>query len=109
MVKTAAKLGIWLVVGASSIGALLGNTNLVDLGVDVQTPWKYTVQSNIPAGTKIALIQPNGEPVTMSVPEGQAISRTFDVGAPMTLIGIYLLGSVIAFGLKSRRPHCTGP
>ena len=105
MIKSLAKLGLWCIVGAGSIVALLGNTNF-------NTPWKYTVHSTIPAGTEITLIQPNGEPVTMSVPEGETLSgnKTFDVGAPITLIGVYILGSIVVFGLKTKhRPNCTGP
>ena len=96
MIKTVAKLGIWLVVGIGSTIALLGHTNL-------QTSWEYTVESNIPAGTEITVIKSDDELVKISLPEDQAISKTFDVGAPLTLIGAYLLGSIIAFGLKGRR------
>jgi len=92
------KLGIWLVVGIGSTVAILGNT-------EFQTPWQYTVDSTIAPGTQITLTQPDGEPVTMEVTEGQTVSgrKTFDVGAPVTMAGFYLLGSIIAFGLKSKR------
>lgn len=97
MIKSLAKLGFWCIVGGGSTIALLGSTNF-------HTPWKYTVHSTIPAGTQITLVQPNGESVTMSVPEGQAISgnKTVDVGAPVALLGVYILGSIVAFGLKTK-------
>lgn len=104
MIKALAKLALWGVVGAGSICALLFNT-------DFQTPWKYTVDSFIAPGTQITLTQPNGEPVTMQVAEGQTLSgrQTFDVGAPLTLAGIYLVSGIVAFGLKRRKRTCEGP
>lgn len=105
MLRSFLKLGFWFVIGVGSITALLGNTSF-------ETPWKYSVHSVIPVGAEITLTQPNGELVTMSVPEGQAISakKTFDVGAPLTLACVYLLGSIMAFGLKAKnKPTCTGP
>lgn len=104
MIKALVKLAFWGVVGAGSICALLSNTNF-------QTPWKYTVDSVIAPGTQITLTQPNGELVTMQVAEGQTLSgsRTFDVGAPLTLAGVYLIGSIMAFGLKGRKRTCAGP
>lgn len=105
MIKAFVKLTVWGVIGACSICALLSNTNF-------QTPWKYTIDSVIAPGTQITLTQPNGEPVTMQVAEGQTLSgsRTFDVGAPLTLAGVYLIGGIMAFGLKGRRkPAYTGP
>ncbi len=104
MIKAIVKLTIWGVIGLGSTFALLDNSHL-----NLNTPWKYTIHSTIPVGTEITLTQPNGEPVTMSIAEGQAISgsKTFDVGAPVTLLGVFLLGSILAYGLKARR--CTGP
>lgn len=104
MIKSLAKLALWSIVGAGSICTLLFNT-------DFQTPWKYTIDSVIAPGTQITLTQPNGEPVTMQVAEGQTLSgrKTFDVGAPLTLAGVYLAGSIIGFGLRGRKRICTGP
>ena len=104
MIRSLAKLGLWFIVGAGSITALLSNINF-------ETPWKYTVDSIIAPGTRITLTQPNGEPVTMHVAQGQTLSgrKTFDVGAPITLAAIYLVGSILTFGLKRKRPVCTGP
>lgn len=97
------KLGVWFIVGAGSIGALLGNTNF-------HTPWKYTVHSTIAPGTQITLTPSEGEPMVMSVAEGQTISsqKTLDVGAPLILIGIYVLGSFMAFGLKAKHRGVSG-
>lgn len=102
MVKFFFKIGLWFVVGAGSIVALLNNTSF-------ETPWKYTVDSFIAPGTQITLTQPDGlgEPVTMQVAEGQTLSgqKTFDIGAPITLAGMYLLASIVTFGLKRKRPR----
>jgi hypothetical protein len=104
MVRSMIKLGLWAFIGFAAIGSLLGNTTF-------QTPWKYTVHSTIPSGTEVTLTQPDGEHVTMSVPEGKAFtgSNTFDVGAPVTLIAIYIMGSALGYGLKGRRRIHTGP
>ncbi len=104
MIKTFAKLGLWLVVGVGSIAALLGQT-------DFQTPWKYTVDSVIAPGTQITLTQPDGELVTMQVAEGQPLSgrKTFDIGAPLTLAGVYLISGIMAFGLKRRQKNYPHP
>lgn len=92
------KFGLWAIVGVGTISVLLYNTN-------ISTPWQYTANATIPAGTQITLTQPNGEPMTMEIPEGQTVSgkKTFDVGAPMALVSFYVLGSIMAFGLKARK------
>lgn len=97
MFKIMFKLGIWLIVGVGSITTLLANTNF-------QTPWKYVLDSSISPGTQITLTQPDGELKTLEVKEGQTLSgrKTFDVGAPITLAGVYLVGSIVGFGLKRR-------
>ena len=97
MFKIMFKLGIWLIVGVGSITTLLANSNF-------QTPWKYVIDSYVSPGTQITLTQPDGELTTMEVVEGQTGSKTFDVGAPITLAGVYLIGSIMTFGLK-RRPR----
>ncbi len=96
--KTLIKFAVWLVIGAASICTLLGMTTL-------ETPWQYTVDSTIAPGTQITLTQPDGEPVRMEVPEGQVISgrKTLDVGAPLSLAAVFLLGSIAAYVLKGRR------
>ncbi len=81
MIKTVAKLGIWLVVGIGSTIALLGHTNL-------QTSWEYTVESNIPAGTEITVIKSDDELVKISLPEDQAISKTFIYKPPRFALDI---------------------
>ena len=98
MIKTFIKLGVWLAVGATSIVMLLGTTTL-------ETPWQYTVNSTIAPGTQITLTQPDGEPLTVEVPEGQVVSgqKTLDVGAPLSLAGVFLLGGITAFVLKGRK------
>lgn len=97
MIRSLLKLGLWIVVGAGSITALLGNT-------DFETPWQYTVHSTIAPGTQFTLTQPDGESINMRVEEGQIITgqKTFDIGAPITLAAIFALGGIIAFGLKSK-------
>lgn len=96
--KTALKLGLWFIVGAGSIGALLSNETF-------HTSWKYTVHSTITPGTQITLTPAEGEPMVMSVADGQTISgqKTFDVGGPIVVGLSYILGSIVAFGLKARR------
>lgn len=96
--KSVVKLALWLIIGIGSTGALVGTT-------EFNTPWRYTVESHLAPGTKITLTQPDGSPTVMEVGEGQTISgrETFDIGAPATLFGAYLLGSIMAFGLKSKR------
>jgi len=100
--KSLFKLGLWLVIGAGSICALLGNTTF-------KTPWQYTVHSTIAPGTQFILTQPDGETVQMKVKEGQVVSgqKSFDVGAPITLAAMFLLGSIVVFGLKSK--HSPAP
>lgn len=97
MLRSLLKLGMWLVIGAGTITAIVGNT-------DFKTPWQYTVHSTIAPGTQFTLTQPNGESVHIKVEEGQVITgqKTFDIGAPITLAFIFALGGITAFGLKSK-------
>lgn len=92
------KLGIWLAVGATSICTLLSVTTL-------ETPWQYTLDSTIAPGTQITLTQPDGDPLTVKVPEGQVVSgtKTLDVGAPLSLAAVFALGGISAYILKGRR------
>ena len=92
------KLGVWLAVGATSICTLLGTTTL-------ETPWRYTLDSTIAPGSQITLTQPDGDPVTMKVPEGQVVSgtKTLDVGAPLSLAAVFALGGITAYVMKGRR------
>ena len=113
MIKMLVKFGVWLAVGAASICTLLNTTTL-------ETPWRYTVDSTIGAGSAITISQqgPEGaengvtaaaeakvdrELVHAEAPISLSTQKTVDVGAPLTLIGVYVLGGIMAYVLKGRR------
>lgn len=118
MIKMLVKFGVWLVVGTVSICTLLGSTTL-------ETPWQYTVNSTVGAGSAITISQQgtkgvgNGgsvaeakvdrELVHAETPVSLSTQKTVDVGAPLMLIGIFLVGSITAYGLKGRKRTYTGP
>ncbi|MHA2279644.1 MAG: hypothetical protein ACXAC5_01955 [Promethearchaeota archaeon] len=50
MVKIVIKLALWFIIGAAGIGTLVGTQ-------DIQTPWQYTVNSTVGAGSAITVSQ----------------------------------------------------
>ena len=129
--KVLVKLAFWLIFGAAGIATVLTAT-------DIQTPWQYTVNSTVGAGSAITVSQPVLIPTELIVeavergPEGVgnggalaaaaavdkandgrilhvatplplSAQKTVDVGAPASLIIVFLLGSVLTYGLKGRK------
>lgn len=96
MFKKCAKLFVWFAVGFAV-------TVIVDVNEVFHTPWKYTIHTVVAPGTQVTITQPDGEPVHAEVTQTTSHKHTVDVGAPASLIGMYLLGSFMVYGLKGRR------
>ena len=52
--KKIVKLTAWLIFGVVSTGVLVSKT-------DIQTPWQYTVESELATGSKVTLTQPDAK------------------------------------------------
>jgi len=102
MFKILAKLFVWCAIGCVAVGVV------VDRKI-FSTPFKYTIHSIVAPGTQVTITQPNGEPLHAEVTETTAHKHTVDVGAPASLIGMYLLGSIMVYGLKGRRRRFVEP
>lgn len=105
--KTLIKLGVWLAVGVASICALLSTATL-------ETPWQYSVNSTVGAGSAITVsqlaadraagaVERENELIRAETPVPLSAQKTVDVGAPLSLIAVFVLGSITTYGLKARR------
>lgn len=114
------KLAIWFVFGAAGIVMLLAST-------DIQTSWQYTLKSTVGAGSSVTVSKEFVEAAEaaeaelamhaetpLEVPEVEqllyagtplpiSVQKTVDVGAPASLIIVFLFASILTYGLKSRR------
>ena len=94
MIKMIAKTALWVAVGCVAIGTA------IDQDV-VQTPWVYTVQSTITPGSSITITQPHGDPFHVEATQATSKKHTVDVGEPVILAALYLVGSAMGYGLKT--------